>query len=84
MPEVLPIGASVRITVIDAGDLEVGMALLDPTYLSYGTVSEIQRIYRYGGGGGHYEYRLEGQTRLFPPSCLPLDCPVGIVTDVTK
>ena len=33
MPEVIPVGASVKIDVIDAGDLRAGMALLDSTYL---------------------------------------------------
>lgn len=58
MPEVIPVGASVTIDVIDAGDLRAGMNLLDSTYLAYGVVSEIRRIYKDGGRGGHYEYRM--------------------------
>lgn len=83
MAEVIPIGSSVRIGVIDAGDLRAGMQLLDSTYLAYGVVSEIRRIYRDGGRGGYYEYRLEGGNRFLPPSILPLGCAVGVVTEIT-
>jgi len=72
MPVVIPVGASVKIDVVDAGDLRAGMNLLDSTYLAYGVVSEIRRIYRDGGRGGHYEYRLEGGNKFLPPSILPL------------
>ena len=84
MAEVIPGGASVRIDVIDAGDLREGMCLLDSTYLVYGVVSEIRRVYRDGGRGGHYEYRLEGGNKFLPPSILPLNCAVGVVTGITK
>lgn len=83
MAEVIPVGASVRIDVIDAGDLRAGMNLLDSTYLVYGAVSEIRRISKDGGRGGHYEYRLEGGNKLLPPSILPLGCTVGVVTEIT-
>lgn len=83
MPEVIPTGASVKIDVIDAGDLRGGMLLLDSTYLVYGVVSEIRRIYKDGGRGGHYEYRLEGGHKFLPPSILPLGCAVGVVTEIT-
>lgn len=84
MPEVLPIGSSVRIKMIDAGDLRAGMNLLDSTYLVYGVVSEIRRVYKDGRRGGHYEYRLEGGNRFLPPSILPLGCTVGVVTEIIK
>ena len=84
MPEVIPVGASVRIDVIDAGDLRAGMKFLDSTYLVYGVISEIRRIYKDGGRGGHYEYRLEGGNKFLPPSILPLGCTVGVVTEITK
>lgn len=84
MSSVIPIGSSVRIDVIDAGDLRVGMALLDSTYLVYGVVSEIRRVYKDRGREGHYEYRLEGGNRFLPPSILPLGCTVGIVTEITE
>lgn len=71
MAEVIPVGASVRIDVIDVGDLRAGMNLLDSTYLAYSVVSEIRRIYKDGGRGGHYEYRLEGGNKFLPPSILP-------------
>lgn len=83
MPEVIPVGASVKIDVIDAGDLRAGMALLDSTYLAYSTLSEIRRIYKDGGRGGHYEYRLDGGNKFLPPSILPLGCAVGVVTEIT-
>lgn len=83
MPEVIPVGASVKIDVIDVGDLRGGMCLLDSTYLVYGVVSEIRRVYRDGGRGGHYEYRLEGGNKFLPPSILPLGCSVGVVTEIT-
>lgn len=83
MPEVIPAGSSVRIDVIDAGDLRSGMLLLDSTYLAYGVISEIRRIYKDGGWGGHYEYRLEGGNTFLPPSLLPLGCVVGVVTEIT-
>lgn len=83
MPEVIPVGASVKIDVIDAGDLRAGMNLLDSTYLVYGLVSEIRRVYKDGGRGGHYEYRLEGGNKFLPPSILPLGCAVGVVTEIT-
>ena len=83
MLEVIPVGASVRIDVVDAGDLRAGMTLLDSTYLVYGVVSEIRRIYKDGGRGGHYEYRLEGGNKFLPPSILPLGCAVGVVTEIT-
>ena len=83
MPEVIPVGASVKIDVVDAGDLRAGMHLLDSTYLAYGVVSEIQRIYKDGGRGGHYEYRLEGGNKFLPPCILPLGCAVGVVTEIT-
>lgn len=83
MPEVIPVGASVKIDVIDAGDLRAGMNLLDSTYLVYGVVSEIRRVYKDGGRGGHYEYRLEGGNKFLPPSILPLGCAVGVVTGIT-
>ena len=71
MVEVLPIGSSARIDVIDAGDLRAGMRLLDSTYLMYGVVSEIRRVYRDGGGG-------EGTTstgwRAGTASCRPASC----------
>lgn len=82
MVEVIPAGSSVRIHAIDAGDLRPGMALLDSTYLAYDTVSEIRRVYK-DGGGGHYEYRLEGGAKFLPPSILPLGCTVGVVTEIT-
>lgn len=53
------------------------MNLLDSTYLAHGVVSEIRRVYRDGGQGGHYEYRLEGGNKFLPPSILPLGCAVG-------
>lgn len=84
MTEVIPIGSSVRIDVIDAGDLRAGMRLLDSTYLAWGVVSEIRRIYKDGGRGGHYEYRLEGGNKFLPPSILPRGCAVGVVTEITK
>ena len=84
MPEAIPVGSSVRIDVVDAGDLRAGMNLLDSTYLVYGVVSEIRRIYKDGGRGGHYEYRLEGGNRFLPPSRLPLGCTVGVVSEITK
>nr|DAN28396.1 MAG TPA: hypothetical protein [Caudoviricetes sp.] len=84
MPEVIPVGASVKIDVVDAGDLRAGMNLLDSTYLVCGVVSEIRRIYKDGGRGGHYEYRLEGGNKLLPPSILPLGCAVGVVTEITE
>lgn len=84
MTEVIQVGSSVRIDVIDAGDLRAGMQLLDSTYLAYGVVSEIRRIYRDGIRGGHYEYRLEGGNKFLPPSILPLGCTVGVVTEITK
>lgn len=84
MTEVIQVGSSVRIDVIDAGDLRAGMQLLDSTYLAYGVVSEIRRIYRDGSRGGHYEYRLEGGNKFLPPSILPLGCTVGVVTEITK
>ena len=71
MIEVIPTGSSARIDVIDAGDLRAGMNLLDSTYLTYGIVSEISRIYKDGGRGGRYEYRLEGGNKFLPPSILP-------------
>ena len=83
MPEVIPVGASVKIDVIDAGDLRAGMNLLDSTCLVYGVVSEIRRVYRDGGRGGHYEYRLEGGNKFLPPSILLLGCAVGVVTEIT-
>lgn len=83
MSEVIPIGSSVRIDVIDAGDLRAGMRLLDSTYLAYGAISEIQRVYKDGGRGGRYEYRLEGGNKFLPPSILPLGCAVGVVTEIT-
>lgn len=83
MPKVIPVGASVKIDVIDAGDLRAGMNLLDSTYLVYGFVSEIRRVYKDGGRGGHYEYRLEGGNKFLPPSILPLGCAVGVVTEIT-
>lgn len=83
MPEVIPVGASVTIDVIDAGDLRAGMNLLDSTYLVYGVVSEIRRVYKDGGRGGHYEYRLEDGNKFLPPSILPLGCAVGVVTEIT-
>lgn len=83
MPEVIPVGASVNIDVIDVGDLREGMRLLDSTYLVYGVVSEICRVYKDGGRGGHYEYRLEGEHKFLPPSILPLRCAVGVVTEIT-
>lgn len=46
MTEVIPVGASVRIDVIYVGDLRAGMSLLDSTYLAYGVVSEIRRVYK--------------------------------------
>lgn len=84
MAEVIPTGASVTIDVIDAVDLRAGMKLLDSTYLAWGVVSEIRRIYKDGGRGGHYEYRLEGGNKFLPPSILPLGCAVGVVTEITK
>lgn len=84
MPEIIPVGASVRIDVINAKDLQAGMLLLDSTYLVYGAVSEIRRVYRDGGREGRYEYRLEGESRLLPPSRLPLGCTVGVVTEITE
>ena len=84
MVEELPINMTVTLKVIDAGDLQVGMKLLDSAYLAYGTVSEIRRIYRDGGRGGHYEYRLEGGSRFLPPGILPLGCAVGVVTEITR
>lgn len=84
MIEVIQTGSSARIDVIDAGDLRAGMKLLDSTYLTYGIVSEIRRIYKDGGRGGHYEYRLEGGNKFLPPSILPLGCAVGVVTEITK
>ena len=84
MVEVLPVGSSVRIDVISAGDLRGGMRLLDSTYLAYGVVSEIRRVYEDGGREGHYEYRLEGGNRFLPPSRLPLGCTVGVVTEITE
>lgn len=84
MTEVIQVGSSARIDVIDAGDLRAGMNLLDSTYLVYGTVSEIRRIYKDGGRGGHYEYRLEGGNKFLPPSILPLGCAVGVVTEITR
>lgn len=83
MPEVIPVGASVKIDVIDAGDLRAGMNLLDSTYLACGIVSETRRIYKDGGRGGHYEYRLEGGNQFPPPSILPPGCAVGVVTEIT-
>lgn len=83
MPEVIPVGASVKIDVVDAGDLRAGMNLLDSTYLAYGTISEIRRVYKDGGRGGYYEYRLKGGNRFLPPSRLPLGCDVGVVTEIT-
>lgn len=83
MPETIPVGASVKIDVIDAGNVRNGMRLLDPAYLAYGVVSNIRRIYRDGGLGGHYEYRLEGMSKLLPPGILPLGCAVGVVTEIT-
>ena len=83
MTEVIQVGSSVRIDVIDAGDLRAGMKLLDSTYLACGTVSEIRRVYKDGGRGGHYEYRLEGGNRFLPPSILPRGCAVGVVTEIT-
>lgn len=84
MIEVIQVGSSVTIDVIDAGDLRAGMLLLDSTYLAYGVISEIRRIYKDGGRGGHYEYRLEGGNKFLPPSILPLGCAVGVVTEITK
>lgn len=84
MTEVIQVGSSARIDVIDVGDLRAGMNLLDSTYLVYGTVSEIRRIYNDGGRGGHYEYRLEGGNKFLPPSILPLGCAVGVVTEITR
>lgn len=84
MAEIIPVGASVTIKAIDAEDLREGMCLLDSTYLVYGVVSEIRRVYRDGGRGGHYEYRLEGGNKLLPPSILPLNCAVGVVMGITK
>lgn len=83
MSEVIPVGASVKIDVIDVGDLRGGMCLLDSTHLVYGVVSGIRRVYRDGGRGGHYEYRLEGGNKFLPPSILPLGCAVGVVTEIT-
>lgn len=84
MIEAIPVGSSVTIDVINAGDLQAGMRLLDSTYLACGVVSEIQRVYKDGGRGGHYEYRLEGGNKFLPPSILPLGCTVGVVTEITK
>ena len=84
MVEAIPTGASVRIDVIDAGDLRAGMNLLDSTYLACGTVSEIRRVYKDGGRGGHYEYRVEGGNKFLPLSLLPLGCAVGVVTEITR
>lgn len=84
MPEIIPVGASGKIDVIDAGDLRAGMSLLNSTYLACGVVSEIRRVYKDGGRGGHYEYRLEGGNKFLPPSILPLGCAVGVVTEITK
>ena len=69
--------------VTEAGDLRAGINLLDSTYLVYGVVSEIRRIYKDGGRGGHYEYRLEGGNKFLPPRILPLGCAVGVVTEIT-
>lgn len=84
MAEIIPVGASVTVKVINAGDLREGMCLLDSTYLVYGVVSEIRRVYRDGGRGGHYEYRLEGGNKFLPPGILPPNCAVGVVTGITK
>ena len=84
MADVIPVGASATIDVVRAEDLEVGMLLLDSTYLAYGAITEIRRIYKDGGREGHYEYRLEGGNKFLPPSKLPLGCVVGVVREVTN
>ena len=58
MPEVIPVGASVTIDVIDAGDLRAGMNLLDSTYLAYG---------RCLGDSTHLQGRRAGRSLRVPP-----------------
>ena len=81
---VLKPGQSVTIKVVDAHALRTGMRMLESTYLVYGVLAEIERIWSTGGRGGHWEYRFEGESPLLGRHRLPLGCAVGIVTDISE
>jgi len=51
---VLKPGQSVTIKVVDAHELSAGMRMLESTYLVYGVLAEIERIWSTGGRGGHH------------------------------
>lgn len=81
---VLKPGQSVTIKVVDACELRTGMRMLESTYLVYGILAEIERIWSPDGRGGHWEYRFEGESPLLGRHRLPLGCAVGVVTDVSE
>lgn len=76
-------GQSVTIKVIDAVDLRAGDLMLESTYLVYGVVEEVERIWSADGRGCHYKYRFEGESPLLGRHHLPVGCAVGIVTSIS-
>ena len=81
---VLKPGQSVTIQVVDAHDLRPGMRMLESTYLVYGVLAEIERIWSQDGRGGHWEYRFEDDSPLLGRHRLPLGCVVGVVVDIQQ
>lgn len=81
---VLKPGQSVTVKVVDAPELSAGMRMLESTYLVYGVLAEIERIWSTDGRGGHWEYRFEGESPLLGRHRLPIGCAVGVVTDVSE
>ena len=79
--EVKP-GQSVTIKVVDASDLRPGMRMLETTYLVYGVLAEIERVWSAGGLRSHFEYRFEGEAPYLGRHKLPEGCAVGVVVEI--
>jgi hypothetical protein len=76
-------GQAVTTKVIDAVDLRAGDLMLESTYLVYGIVEEVERIWSTDGRSCHYEYRFEEESPLLGTHHLPGGCAVGIVTSIS-
>ena len=72
---VLKPGQSVTIKVVDVHECSAGMRMLESTYLVYGVLAEIERIWSTGGRGGTGSTALRASPRCSAGIAYPSDAP---------
>lgn len=77
----IPVGETIRVKVVRAGDLRAGDHLLSTAWLATSEIETIEYVRHPRVGTSHFKYRVVGQPLWDPARTLRRDDVVGVVVD---